>query len=224
MKFNLVLFDLDGTLMDTSAGIIYSYKTTLEHYNYSYSHITDFHSLIGGSIPENLNKIFHVKAEDIRPMVEFYRAIYEKEGMYQGIVYDGMKTVLVKLQETGSKLGVATLKREDFAVSMMKYFNLDQFFDCICGMDTEDTKTKSDIINECLGKFDISCRDTVMIGDTTGDEEAAFQCGVEFIPVIYGFGFREIITFSRPVVGIANVPEDIITLCNLEAIKEGGII
>lgn len=191
MKYEFVLFDLDGTLMDTSAGIIHSYQTTLEKFEYDYSHLSDFLSLIGGSIPENLSECFHVKQQDIRSMVNYYREVYQKEGIYQGEVYDGTVDLLSILQQEGCTLGIATLKREDFAISMMRKFQLYPYFDCICGMDQYDTKSKTDIIKECQKKFRIHNEKTIMIGDTSGDEQAAQECDIDFMAVTYGFGFKK---------------------------------
>ncbi|MFI3164482.1 MAG: HAD hydrolase-like protein [Bacillota bacterium] len=186
-----MLFDLDGTLLDTSPGIIHSYKKTAEKFGYDISHITSYMNIIGGALPDNFVKYFKAKQEDIHGMVTYYREVYAKEGIKLAIHYDGVKEALEELKANGIKTAVATLKREDFAKEMMDDFGFGNLFDYIAGMDVDDTKTKADIINECLNVFKAEKKQAVMIGDTQGDLNAAKECGVNFIGVSYGFGFDE---------------------------------
>ena len=189
MKYKAVLFDLDGTLMDTSPGIIHCYNTTALNYGKEERPSDCFRNIIGGTLPDNFKKHYSFTDDNVREAVEFYRKEYEVNGIHMAEVYKGIPELLSCLKENGIFTAIATLKREDFAVNMMKEFGLYEKFDVIKGMDKADTKTKSSIIDECLGIFNISPSEAVLIGDSKSDASGAEKSGVDFIGVTYGWGF-----------------------------------
>lgn len=191
MKYGIVLFDLDGTLLDTSPGIIHCYNETALHYGKEPRDKDSFYGIIGGKIPQNFVKYFGIDEADVKAAVEYYRDEYAINGIKMAENYDGIKELLMQLKKSGVKVAVATLKRKDFADIMMADFGLSEYIDYIGGMDKDDTKTKASIIDECMSALDESDKSrAVLVGDSESDGTGAAQSGIDFIAVTYGWGFR----------------------------------
>lgn len=91
----------------------------------------------------------------------------------------------------GYKLGVATYKRTDQAELLLREKELYTFFDIICGSDSNATFRKSDIIKKACLDLAVDETNTVLVGDSKSDAIAAMDTGVQFIGVVYGFGFKK---------------------------------
>ncbi|MGN0699524.1 MAG: HAD family hydrolase, partial [Oscillospiraceae bacterium] len=127
--------------------------------------------------------------DKVRAGVDFYRVEYAEKGIHMAEVYSKIPDLLNKLAQADILTAVATLKREDFAVSMMKEFGLSDKLTLVRGMDAKDTRTKASIIEMCLADFGVSPQDAVLVGDSISDADGAKLCGVDFIGVSYGWGF-----------------------------------
>lgn len=122
-------------------------------------------------------------------------------------IYPGIEDLLENLKRLGFLLGVATNKREDYAKDLLDKLNLSNYFDIICAMDMGGKSNKKDLIMNCINSLESQKEDTIMIGDSENDRSAASQCEVEFIAVMYGFGFKD------------HTPEDCKTVHNVEELK-----
>ena len=191
MNYKLIIFDLDGTLLDTSEGIINSYNATAEEFYYPKHEKREFRKIIGGRLPDNLIRYFGFNESNVREAVTFYRKEYESNGVYQASHYPGMLELLENLKQKGYKLAVATLKREDFAKIILQKFCLIEYFDKVFGMDENDSKSKSSLIDDCLIFFNIKNTEAVLVGDSITDFYGAQKSRVDFIAVTYGWGFTK---------------------------------
>lgn len=193
MKYSTVIFDLDGTLLDTSEGIMFSARYTANVMRAPVLTIEQQKSFIGPPLMDSFIRECGFKEEEARTAVELYREKYKEQGLYKAKQYNKMKELLISLREKKCNTGVATLKRDDFAKKIMKHFGLSQYFHSIIGIDDKDTHSKSDIISMCLQEVnqnDLS--KVVMIGDSMYDAIGAEEVGIDFIAVTYGYGFRNI--------------------------------
>ena len=118
-------------------------------------------------------------------------------------MYPGMLDALRTLKRKGYKLGVATLKAEQFVKVMLKEMAVADLFDVIYGMDDQDTRTKSGLIELCMETAGISAEQTVLVGDSIHDQNGAIEQGVSFVGVSYGFGFGNQNVYSFPVCSTA---------------------
>ena len=110
-----------------------------------------------------------------------------------GELYDGIKELFAELCKRGIKPAVATYKREDYAIKLLKHFGFDEYTDIMYGGDHENRLKKKDIIEKCIRTANIEdIGRVVMIGDTESDAIGAEKIGVDFLGVTYGFGFKTI--------------------------------
>ncbi len=187
----LVIFDMDGTLADTSPGILSSHIHTLKSMGCDVPDMDKLHTLIGGPLLGTYKNVFKLSDEDARTAVRIYREYYSIHGVHQANVYPGIPELLRNLKAAGCLLMVATLKAERFARPMLAELNIAQYFDFIFGVDENDTKTKADLLKQCISVSKLSVADTVLVGDSAFDIEGAREVGIGFIGVTYGFGLRE---------------------------------
>ena len=188
--YKLVVFDLDGTLADTSEGIYNAHRYTTQAMGIT----LEKHSLdgvIGGELLKIYQQRFSLDEKNARRAVDIYRTWYQENGILQAALYDGMKETLAFLKERGYLLAVATLKREDFAKILLENLGVADCFDWIYGMDHEDTLNKEKLIRKCMASAGVAASETVLVGDSENDRKGAEACGVGFVGVTYGFGFSK---------------------------------
>lgn len=189
-KYKLAIFDMDGTLFDTLEGIKNSHFLALKQEAGVVLQDKDLEDVMRWKIPNTYEERFGVKGEKLAKTVDNFREIYGKEGIKQASLYPNAKETIIELKKRGYKIGLATMKIEEFSKNMLEFFEIDYLFDAVFGKDRESKRTKADVINMCLQKLNVLPSEAVMIGDTLGDEIGAKESNVDFIAVTYGFGFK----------------------------------
>ena len=183
MKYQLVVFDLDGTLADTSPGIVNSHRYAHKMMGRPEPPLGELRSVIGGPLLQIYRDRFGFSEVDARRALTFYRSYYAEKGIYEATLYPGIPETLQQLHSLGAQLGVATLKAERFAYKILRYFS------AVYGMDENDERTKAKLLQLCMEAVYTTPDRTVLIGDSIHDLEGATSCGLSFLGVAYGFGF-----------------------------------
>lgn len=218
--YDIFLFDLDGTIVDSSAGITDSVMYALKRYGIVEQDRTKLYSFIGPPLTESFGRYYGFSPEKAREAVGAYREYYREKGIYDMEVYEGFEDTLKKLKESGKRLLVATSKPEVFARKILDYCGLAQYFDYIAGAKLDDSrKAKADVIAYALA----SCRiqdtlKTVMVGDREHDVIGAKKNGLDCIGVLYGFGSREEL-HEAGADHIVSRPEDILKYAHRAAVR-----
>ncbi|NPA73865.1 MAG: HAD-IIIA family hydrolase [Epsilonproteobacteria bacterium] len=188
MRKRVVIFDMDGTLIDSSVAITESINFVRLELGLSPFSVQTVTKLI--NMPDqDLPKLFY---EDVKPYSEC-RKIFEKH-YYQNcidksVIYSGVKEMLKDLDDSGFELFVATNAYEMFAKRMLKRFDIEKYFKIVLGSDSIGVrKPDPKVIRYILEKFDAKEDEAVLIGDSLKDEEAAKNAGIEYIFVDWGFG------------------------------------
>ncbi|WP_053983024.1 HAD-IA family hydrolase [Niameybacter massiliensis] len=190
MKYKNIIFDLDGTLLNTSQGIFNSVNSSLEKLGYDKLDEEVLSRFVGPPVYDSFMDICKMNSILAEKATNMYRETYWQIGMYEATLYEGIENLLQNLKKRGCKLTVATLKREDQAIAILKQFNLLEYFDTVHGANEAGTLKKHDLIKIACESVNISVDESVMIGDTLHDAKGAEIVGVDFIAVTYGFGFK----------------------------------
>ena len=190
--YNTILFDLDGTISDPGIGITNSVSYALEKFNIKVKDRTELYKFIGPPLQESFAKFYNFNQEQCEKAVSYYREYFKKRGIYENVLYDGMEQLLKTLHESGKKVILATSKPEIFAVDILKYFKIKQYFDYAAGATLDSTRNrKADVILYALEQCEISdLSSVVMIGDREYDIYGAREVGIDSIGVLYGYGDR----------------------------------
>lgn len=184
MRFPVVLFDFDGTVIDSGAIIIASMR-----------HATQ--TVLGRDIPDEelgravggsglIEQMRLIDPERVDELVAVYRA--HNEPLHAEITEClGMTDVLTTLKDEGRRLGIVTAKRQETVKIAFSYLPLEHFFDIVVGSDdTERHKPDPDPILHALERMGVDADDAVYIGDSPFDVRAAKAAGMHAISVTWG--------------------------------------
>lgn len=190
-QFKAVAFDLDGTLLDTSAGILASVKYTIQKFGLKPLEEDCLRNFIGPPIQRSFAKYYGLEGEALKEAAAVFRDRYKGEDLLRAVPYEGIYDVLEALCLNGIKPVIATYKRQDYASVLLRHFEFHKYTDIMCGSDFEGNLQKKDILENALRSAGISdYGEAVMVGDTDNDAVGADNIGAAFIGVTYGFGFR----------------------------------
>lgn len=199
------IFDLDGTLLDTSEGIINSVTYMTKKLGYTTPDDDMLKTFIGPPIKERMMQLYDISESEALQAHLLFRKNYSQNNIFKAKRYDGINELLAGIHANGIKLGVATYKREDQAILLLQKFGLDKYFNAIHGADAEGRYSKTDIIEMCINELKINRKEIVMIGDSDSDAIGARNIGIKFLAVTYGFGFKtENSTKKYPNIGVAS--------------------
>ena len=151
--YKFVLFDMDGTLVNTYQGIYHSYEYAAKKLGIEFQGEQFVGNVIGAPLMSVFTDWLLLSEEDARKGIEYYRKYYAERGKNEVSVYEGIKESLSKLKKEEYVLGIATLKREVFAKEILKNLGLDIYFDVVYGIDDNDSLTKSKLIEKCISKM-----------------------------------------------------------------------
>lgn len=193
MSYKNFLFDLDGTLIDSSPGIESSfYIAYLKVYNISCpKNITTF---IGPPIDQVLTTVNgETNLEIINRFVDAFKQHYDTEGYKKSKLYDDVELVLEVLLKNKLNVFIATNKRVKPTKLILEYLSIGKYFNVIYCPDMEALKfkNKTDLIAHILKINSLQLTETIMIGDTMHDGIAANENKLDFALVQYGYGEYE---------------------------------
>ncbi len=189
-KYDTILFDLDGTLLDTSKGILKSVDYTISKMGFTDIPLEKKKKFIGPPIQVSFQNTYNLDLKKANMAASVFRERYSTVDLFEAELYDGIIDLLNYLKLHNFKVGVATYKREDYAKRLLEKFKISKYFNCIEGSDFEGKYTKQDIINNCIKKLKNNKDEILMIGDTENDKIGADKVGIDFLAVAYGFGYN----------------------------------
>ena len=189
-SYSTILFDLDGTISDSSQGIINSIIYALEKYDINDYEMSLLRKFLGPPLHESFEKFMGFDKEKSLQAVKLYREYFSSKGLFENEIYGGVSDLLQNLKENGKALIVATSKPQLFTDRIMEHFNLAKYFDFIAGSNMDTTRSKkAEVIEYALSECNIKDKSkVVMIGDRAEDMIGAQTVGVDSIGVEYGYG------------------------------------
>ena len=188
-QYDLILFDLDGTLLDTSRGIFNSVRFAEKQMNLNSVPDERLREFVGPPPKKMYMDVYGLEEESALLAVRYHREYGRTKAVYEAIPYPDMLRTLQQLNNHGFKLGVATLKSQEIAEEVLRLNGMLDLFMCVVGMDKDETRKKVDTIR--MAQLDTNAKNAVLVGDSPYDYEGAIAAGIDFIGVLYGFGFKE---------------------------------
>ena len=191
--FDYYFFDLDGTLTNPALGITNSFIHAIKYFGLEVPSYKKLCTFIGPPLVYTFENSFGFDKEKSELGVKKYREYFSQKGLFENEVYEGIPEILEKLKKEGKKLVVATSKPEEFSVRILKHFNLAKYFECICGSNMDETRSKkAEVISYAINRCQIKDKSKIiMIGDREHDIIGAKENGVKSCGVLFGFGSRE---------------------------------
>lgn len=191
MRYQSVLFDLDGTLADNSEGIRNGFKYALEKLGRPESRLPD--DFIGPPLRDTFRGFYGMDEAQTEEAVRLYREYYKPKGIYECVVYPGVQEMLEKLKRAGAGIYLATSKPRVFAEVVLDHTGIMRYFDAVVGAELDGRLgEKPEVIRHILDHLlPQGGLPTVMVGDRWHDAKGAQDCGVDFAAALWGFGSRE---------------------------------
>ncbi len=189
MEYDLILFDLDGTISDPLTGIAKSINNALIEFGYSEVSESSLAQFIGPPIDNTFALLARTESREIiEHIVAKYRERYSEIGYAENRVYPGVKEVLEDLYANHVPMAICTSKRSDYAEKILRMFELDHLFLFVNGGDIGIHKEQQ--IAQMLSDGKAS-KDTLMIGDRHVDLKAAHANGIASAGVLWGYGSKD---------------------------------
>ncbi len=191
--YQTILFDLDGTLTDSSLGITNAAAYALEKMGISVSDRKELLSFIGPPLIESFQTFYHFSPEKSLEAVVYYREYYTEKGLFENTVYPHVPKLLENIHSQGKQLILATSKPEVFAKKILKHFGLDRYFTIIAGASLDSSRIKkADVIAYALAQLPLVRHQTcIIVGDREHDIIGAQENDIASMGILYGFGNRE---------------------------------
>ena len=190
-----VLFDLDGTLTDSSQGIFRCFRHAFTRWHetggpqIALPGDEALRDIVGPPLRQSFARYGGAGGAEVERLMGFYRERYEPVGAFENRVYDGVTLALDALAAAGARLFVATSKSEPDAQRILAHFGLASRFESINGARPDGTRSaKIEIIGDTLAAHALAPGDAVMIGDRSYDVEGARALSVRVIGALWGYG------------------------------------
>lgn len=200
--FDVVLFDLDGTLTDPKQGITSCVQYALADIGIDEPDLDNLEDFIGPPLKEHFMERYSLDETTAKACVDKYRERYNPIGVYENKMYEGIDKVLETLKERGIKLAVASSKPTMLVNVVLEHFGLMKYFDVVAGSELDGTRTrKSDVIRyafELLDEKGLSHERPIMVGDRKHDVIGAREAGIPCMAVAYGYGSMEELAAEHP--------------------------
>ncbi|RAV05628.1 HAD family hydrolase [Paenibacillus sp. YN15] len=207
-RYSTVLFDLDGTLTDPKIGIAKGVQYALAKAQISVDDLDSLECFIGPPLATSFCEFYGFSDTDAQAAVAAYREYYSVTGLYENLLYDGIRELLELLRAQGRKLVVATSKPTVFSKTILEHFEIASYFDEIVGSNLDGTLSeKGEIIAHILEQHQLAPHTTVMIGDRKFDIIGAQANGVDSIAVGYGYGSETELMAAQPTHYVKTVGE-----------------
>jgi phosphoglycolate phosphatase len=198
-KVHHILFDLDGTLVDSSGAIQASLAHALQSLGRGLPPDCAVESLIGTPLVDIFRDRFGITGAPAEQAIAQYRDHYDRHAHMGTKVYARIAETLDRLCTAGIGLYVATVKPSPVAEKVLRDMGLNRFFSGVAGSSMDHARRdKGDIIRYALQQHDLEARHSVMIGDRAQDIVGARQNGLYAIGVSYGFGSLDELQAAGP--------------------------
>lgn len=228
MTKKYILFDLDGTITDSSEGITKSVQHALKKLGIEENDQAMLRRFIGPPLDESFEKFYGLDKETALKAVDYYRERYSDTGIYENVLFDGITDMLAGLKEDGFIVALATCKPEMYVPRILKYFDIEKYFDIAVGSELEggERRHKNQVIDEVFNRLmaagltgmdslEIIKSQSIMIGDRKDDILGAKASGIDSMGVRYGFAEEQELELAGAdyiVEGVADIAEKLKTI------------
>ncbi|MFJ2683562.1 HAD hydrolase-like protein [Pseudomonas sp. NPDC087342] len=188
--FNVIIFDLDGTVLDSAPGIVESLTYAIRQLGHDFTPGAETQRLFGPPMNQIVAELLAPFADDrVDECVHLYRSHYREQGLYKSLPYAGMTKTLSYFSDHGYSLFVATSKRQEFAEKMLACNGLSGSFQSIFGTSPDGKlDDKADLVQRLLASLAKPPSSVFMIGDKRDDMVAAQRNAVIPIGALWGYG------------------------------------
>ena len=195
MSYKAVLFDMDGTLLDTLEDLCDSTNHALAQMGYPLRGIEEIRRFIGNGAEKQIRRAVPegTSEEKIMETLAAFRAYYQDHCQIKTKVYDGLLDVLSELKEKGVKMAVVSNKPDAAVKKLSREYFGDRLDYAIGPSDGVRCKPYPDMAEEALKALGVEKKDAVFVGDSEVDVQTGLNAGLDVIAVSWGFRSRKVV-------------------------------
>ena len=200
MSYKYIMFDLDGTVIDSEVGIINSVKYTLEQMKIGMLSDEQLRKFIGPPLISAFEEFCGLDDNQATEAVKVYRSRYAEKGLLEFTVYDGICELIKNLVDIRKSVALVTSKPIEFSEKIAEHIGITGALTLIEASSLlQKGSSKTELINNALTKMNCTDKkEAVMVGDRKFDLQAATEVGIDSIGVTYGFGSLEELDGCNP--------------------------
>ena len=188
MKYDTILFDLDGTLTDPGVGITNAVMHALAKRGIVETDRAKLYRFIGPPLIESFERFYGWTHEEAVQGLADYREYFGPKGIFENEVLPGIPEMLAALKASGRRLVLATSKPELFARQILEHFDLLKYFVGVHGATMDERRNKKDEVIACALAHTPGVGLAVMVGDRHHDVDGAKANGLDSVGVLFGYG------------------------------------
>jgi len=196
MSKTLIIFDMDGTLVNSSVTIANAINYVRKNLGFEPMSQKFILTKVNDNTINPAQLFYHAKAFD-KDHEKWFSQYYTKNHEKELVLYEGIKEMLISLKKQGYLLAVATNAYRNSTIESLGHLNILELFDAIgCYDDVKEGKPAPDMLYKVLDELSCTVEESIFIGDGPRDEMAAKNCGMEYIMVDWGFtehGDKEVV-------------------------------
>ena len=208
-KLKLIIFDLDGTLIDAYAAITKSFNFAMERFGYPHQSQFVIRRAVGWGDTHLLK--FFVQAKDVAKVLKIYRRDHKKSLVKYSKVFPGVIRLLAGLKAQGYKLAVASNRPTWFSLILIRHLGLKRYFDYVlCADKLKAGKPHPEILRQIMAEFSLKPANTLYVGDMVIDAQAGRRAKVKTVIVTTGSSSIREIQREKPwkiIKKIKNLPK-----------------
>ena len=186
-SYELIVFDWDGTLMDSEARIVACMQGAIAELMLPLRDDAAIRNIIGLGLIEAVRSLYpEIEAGEQQALVEGYRHQYLVTNSTSSVLFPGMQSLIESLNQQGYLLAIATGKGRQGLEASMSETGLKTFFHLTRCADETRSKPHPHMLEEIMSVLNVDKNDTLMIGDTEYDIQMAHNAGTDALAVGYG--------------------------------------
>ena len=208
MQHKLIVFDWDGTLMDSEARIVACMQGAITDLAMPERSVDDIRNIIGLGLRESVAMLFHDLSEtDYRALVDRYRYHFLVGDKTPSLLFEGVVQLLTRLLEKGHFLAVATGKGRVGLDKVLEETELKSVFHTTKCADETFSKPHPQMLLDIIDELGVDAKETLMIGDTEYDLQMANNAGTAALAVSYGVHSKQRLLDCQPLSCVDSVGE-----------------
>ncbi len=211
-RIKMILFDLDGTLVDSAADLAYSIDEMLNHLHLPRQGEENVRRWIGNGVDRLIHRALTTRQDGATEADLFNRAkalfldFYAKNLDKHSVLYPGVESALQRLRQLGLFMGCVTNKPERFTLPLLEHLGLHRFFDIVvCGDTLPQQKPDPQPLRYACSRLDQAPETALMVGDSENDVAAARAAGFGIVAVTYGYNHGRPIAQTHPDLVVDNL-------------------
>lgn len=207
-RVSLVIFDWDGTLMDSVGRIVSSMQTAATLSELPVPSVDAVKNIIGLSLEPAFQKLFpDASAIQKKHMLQHYRDQYLVQDPTPSPLFNGAEQVLQNLRDNNIMLAVATGKARIGLERVLELTGIGDYFITSCCADEAESKPSPDMLKQILQRLDVAVESALMVGDSQYDMQMAQRISMPRIGITHGVHGHEVLSQFGPKAIVDSLPE-----------------